>query len=572
MFFRTCPASAFLVILTLLIATGCSRTPERPFERVAFVPFENLSPDSRATWMGAAVAGIAAAQTEGDSKIRTFDVSALREAWALRADRIVTGYITSFDGKLTAHGSIRDEQTLKTVRAFAISAAESDIVALATGVARETGAPVRDWYTHNAAAIRAYFEARSVQSPADAIALLDKAITADPSFGAAHVTRIELLTRSGNRDAALASLPAVEQLKLSDSDRARLELAAAQAKDDASGQVAALTTLARIQGANPQAWRSVAEGQMLLKDYRAAAEAAGHVLDLEPRDEAMLNLRGYALGFAGDLPGARHAFEQYRTSYPDSANPIDSLGEVLFYHRQYEEAGKLFLEAGAKDPQALNGAEPFRAALCRVLLKDIAGADKLFRQYIEVRQQAHDPLVALREAIWKRMTGRAAQAPDDALGLATNALWAVADGDRNRARTMAETARRAAVSPAEVALASTAWLLAQPSAPAQAWESRIAAALPGTQQSKARSQLLGWALLLDRHSADAVGIWRSEWQSSSALTGNEARMLLTWSLVEAGQMEEAKKTMPYGWMPPTGPEPGLNVLFYPKIPNIRTRF
>ena len=203
------------------------------------MPFENLSPRFRATWMGAAVAGIAAAQTEGDSKIRTFDVSALREAWALRADRIVTGYITSSDGKLTAHGSIRDEQRLKTVRAFAISAAESDIVALATGVARETGAPVRDWYTNNAAAIRAYFEARSVQSPADAIALLDKAITSDPSFGAAHVTRIELLTRSGNQDAALASLHAVEQLKLSDSDRARLELAAAQAKDDASGQVAA---------------------------------------------------------------------------------------------------------------------------------------------------------------------------------------------------------------------------------------------------------------------------------------------------------------------------------------------
>ena len=41
---------------------------------------------------------------------------------------------------------------------------------------------------------------------------------------------------------------------------------------------------------------------------------------------------------------------------------------------------------------------------------------------------------------------------------------------------------------------------------------------------------------------------------------------MTWSLVEAGQMEE--KTMPYGWMPPTGPEPGLNVLFYPKIPKI----
>ena len=37
-------------------------------------------------------------------------------------------------------------------------------------------------------------------------------------------------------------------------------------------------------------------------------------------------------------------------------------------------------------------------------------------------------------------------------------------------------------------------------------------------------------------------------------TGNEARMLLTWSLVEAGRTDEAKKTMPYGWMPPTGPD------------------
>ncbi|MBC8165386.1 MAG: hypothetical protein H7Y20_05890 [Bryobacteraceae bacterium] len=536
------------------------------------VPFENLTPENAdISWIGPAIAGIAAAQTEGDKKFRTIAVNTVRDAQTLNAERVLSGYYLVQEGRITAHLDLRDEVGRRTLKSIDLTGNVSRIGDLASSVAKETGAPVHNWYNASNSALSSYFAARSAADPAAAFSLLERAVAADPSFGAAAVVRIEFLARSGNEAVALASIPEARKARLTASDSARLDLVVAQARKNAQEQAAALTKLAHLDTASPQLWKSVATAQMTTKDYKAAAEAAAHALELQPLDDSMLNLRGYALGFSGDLPASRTAFEEYRKTFPGSYNPIDSLGEMLFYYRLYDEAGKLFMEAAEKDQGAVNGSETFRAALCRYLLNDRDGADKLFNQYISARRKAGDAQAPLREAIWMRLTRRQPAPPTDSVGLATSSMWALLDGDREKARSLAEAARRSATTPSTLSLATTSLIVSQPSASPDIWEARLAQLIPDPRQAHVKSELLGWSLLLDRRYPEAVRAWRSAWNQSSSLTGENLRILLTWSLIEAGQIDEARRVMPQGWLPPMSLEPGLGVLIYPRIIDLRTK-
>lgn len=543
----------------------------RPFEKIAILPFENLSARPEQSWIGLAVASIAAEQTTADPRHRTFEAASVRDAHTLRADRIISGYYDIRSDSVVLHGTVRDEKSGKNLQSFEASAPLIEVPKLAGVVAARTEAPVRDWIPAEPRALREYFAARTASDPAEVMKRLDAAIAADPSYGQAHVLRAELLARSGNSEAVNSAISAARKSRLQGAAKARLDLLSARIQNDLDAQTAALKELAAAEGNNPQIWRSLLDTQLVRRDYRAAAQAADKVLELELRDEDALNRRGYALAFAGDLPAARKAFDEYRSAYPESANTLDSLGEVLFYHRQYDEAGKLFLEADAKDRSLINGAEPFRAALCRFLLNDIAAADTLFRKYIERQGGPANPTSALRQAIWARMTRRVPAVPATGAGLATEALWMLADGNRAGALSRAQTARKSATSPAEVTLATTALLLSQPSASPDEWSTRIARALPDPRQSAIRNELLGWALLLDRRYPEAAGVLRETWRNRPGLAGPESQIPLTWALTEAGQIDEARKVMPSGWLPPTAPEPGLNALFYPKVIDLRTK-
>ena len=554
-----------LSLVALVFAAGCAQKATRPFEVVAVIPFEDLSVQGGG-FAGEALAWMAARQTQGDAKIRVVEAPNYRTG---QATRTISGWLENRGGKLVVSGQVRDEESQKVLRTFRLTGSEAELSKLATSVAGYTGAPVKSIPEVKAEALAAYFAARRATSAADAGALADRALTADPSFGAVALLKYELLARAGDQAGSEAALRQVRAAKLTEADQASLALLKARGKKDLAGQAGAILKLAKLQGADTQLWRQLLEIQFVTRDFRAAADSAARILELSPADEDALNRRGYAFAFAGDLDAARKAFEEYRLARPDSANAIDSLAEALFYSGKFAEASKLFAEAGRKEPHALNGSEPFRAALSALLAGDAAGADKLYAVYREGRK--NDPTLVLRDGIWAAMKRQNSEFPQDAAGLATASMLALGQGNRAQAATLAAEARKLAHSPQEGTLAFTAWAISQPSASPEIWARRMSAMLPDPRQADLRLELLGWSLLLDGHYSQSASIWRAAVDRTSMLTNNDQRILLVWCLLENGQKDEAKKVMPHGWLPPASLDPGLGVLFYPRIQELSTK-
>ena len=79
-----------------------------------------------------------------------------------------------------------------------------------------------------------------------------------------------------------------------------------------------------------------------------------------------------------------------------------------------------------------------------------------------------------------------------------------------------------------------------------------------------RPELQGWKLLFQGKYPEAVEYWSKIYESSSLIAGNEARVLLAWSLAGAGRKGEGAALLKQWPLPPAGPEPGLSSIVLAK--------
>ena len=114
--------------------------------------------------------------------------------------------------------------------------------------------------------------------------------------------------------------------------------------------------------------------------------------------------------YAGDSDGAMSALATYQRLAPESANPIDSQGDVAFAFGRFADAEKLYHEAAAKDPAFDNSGDLYKAAQARLMTGDVPGADKAFEVYAAARRGANDPLLPFRAAQWLFLSGKHDQA------------------------------------------------------------------------------------------------------------------------------------------------------------------
>jgi hypothetical protein len=257
--------------------------------------------------------------------------------------------------------------------------------------------------------------------------------------------------------------------------------------------------------------------------------------------------------------------EEYRRRLPDSANAIDSAGEVHFYFGKFEEASRLFLEAHAKNPGLIGGIEPLRAAFALYMGGNLQAANTL----VGTLRQGEPAAASFRPALWRRMTGQPqAGMPDTGAAKALQALWLLADGNRSGAAAAAATAFRQSKDPAERSMAGLAALLSQPSATVDVWKDRLARALPAPQAANERQRLLAWALLLDKQPAAAADTLRNIVTRLTPPSGNEERLLLASALIEAGKTSEARKVLPHGFMPPASFDPSLPSLIWKRARDV----
>jgi tetratricopeptide (TPR) repeat protein len=591
------------IAIAALFAFACNRQPARPqTERIAILRFENLSQDTATDWMGRAFSEILTTELSGApgiyaipaSRMHSFQqalgarpisapgISAERTlALAAGASRIGYGEYSVREGRIEARLSIEDPQTGVISRVVSATARSSDVIAAASGLARQISEHLTPYGTRNARALQAWVSALESGGAAAAMENLERAIAADPDFGPPYRMLAERKMQSQDREGALAALDTALARgdRIPEADRAYLQLDIATLNGDDAGRQRALVALVKLNAHDAIAWRGLADAAMSRREYRTAVEAYQKSLEVEPEDAEVWNRLGYAASYAGDLNAAVKALRRYQALRPSDANPLDSLGDAYLLAGRFREADDSYQQAARKDPDYPRTAELFKAAMARLMSGDMAGADALSKQYADAREAAQDPLVEAFRAEWSWMSGRRHAGYDRLAAFAGGAekgelrevasrsygelaIWSLMLGERAGADEMSRKAVRLA-GPGSASTAAVARFLAQEPGSADEWARRVERLFPDSPKSTLRDLALAYALLVSKEYQPASVVLKQIYERGGA--ADEMGYLLAWSLLETGRATEAAALLRRNPIPPlTGPGTLLS-FYFPRL-------
>jgi Flp pilus assembly protein TadD len=583
------------VLLTCL--AGCARRDSQPpVPQLAVLRFENLSSDTSLDWMGRGFAEILSGDLQGSAQhyaiqwrgLHAYDASLGRqligapgissestEALVAGANRIVYGDFSVVNGVLRATATEEDPATHKIALISSSSGpASAGIFPVAEALARQLGG-TRPFGTRDEQVLRDYVAALESPDPSAAFQDLAKAAAAGPDFGRAYVLWLD--TAIAHRDRADADR-IVEQARahrqrFSGLDRVQLDLDAAALRGDFQAQLEARRELARLDPANPNHHRALAQALMSVRDFDAAIIEFRRALSIRPEDPEALNSMGYAAAYSGDLPTAIRVLRGYEQLRPNQPNPLDSLGDVHYALGHFAEAEQFYLAAQAKAPGFLNGGELSKAAQARLMTGDIPGATALFNRYVAGRQSAQDPLAAYYAAAWQWQTGarRAAIASLDRLAVAMTrddvaalgreiacradtlaAIWLLNLGDRAGA---VEHVRKALAEevPAAAPLVALVAFLAQPEV------------FPAPAQSPLKDYARAYALLFAGQFQPAVPALEDLYRRPTGELDDGLAVLLAWAYEESGQWQRAEPLLRLTPLPQASGLPIFSSLYFPRL-------
>jgi tetratricopeptide (TPR) repeat protein len=581
-----------LVLLVACLMSCARRDSPQTVPQVAVLRFENLSSDASFDWMGRAFAEIISCELQGSAQryavqwhaLHAFDASLGRwpagapgisaestGALVAGSNQIVYGDFSIVDGVLHATATEEDLATHKMAPVASAEGSASDgTISVAEALARQLGG-THPFGTRNPQAVRDYVAA--VEEPIADSRLFARAVADDPNFGRAYVSWLDVAIVQ--RDRALADR-IVEQARLhriSALDRAEMDLGAAVLHGDFNAQLDARRELARLDPADPNHHRALAEALAKVRDYDGAIVEFRRALSIRPDDVEALNAMGYAAAYSGDLPTAIRVLRGYEQLRPDQPNPLDSLGDAHFILGHFAEAERFYLAAQARAPGFLNGGEELKAAQARLMTGDTAGATALFNRYLAGRQAAHDPFAPYHAAAWQWHTGarRAAIAALDRLARAMAradaapvgrevacradalaAIWLLDLGDRAGA---AEHARKAVVEalPAASPLAALVASLAQPEAS------------PLPAQSPLRDYGRAYALLFARQFQPAAPALQELYRLPAGEPDDGLAVLLAWAYEETGDWQRAEPLLRLTPLPQASGLPMFSSLYFPRL-------
>lgn len=513
-------------------------------------------------------------QLAGTPGIEPVWVSALRDVPSVGVTRVLEGYFSLGAGGLRVHAVLEDAAPVRSLRAIDVGGpAAGGVLPLARSIAREIEGGARPLPTDNAEAFRSYIAAIEAPDVASADGAFERAVAADPNFGAASVAWVQSLLSRGDRAGAARALVLARDrnARFPELERARLSLLSAALAGDRGAERGAWLELTRADPADAAVYQRLGDLDAAAHSYRSAAAFYQQAAARAPSDIGVLNQLGYVRAWAGDLDGAVQALASYRALRPNEANPLDSLGDAYYYAGRFPEAEKAYLDAYAKDPAFLGGGELHKAAWARLRQADLAGADSRFKQFLQARQTAGDPLVEYRQAQWEYLSGRrgqgfarlerfaqAATGPASSRAYAQLAIWTLEAGDRARARAFAA---KAGADP----LAVLARLLAEPPVSAAEWSARAANAFPNPAQAGLRRLALAAALLLSKNFADAVGPLEDVYRATQPSSPDWPAVPLAWALIETSRYERVPQLLSGNPPPEPTDENPLLSLGFPRV-------
>lgn len=454
-----------LVIVACLL--GCSRGA-RPVDRVAILPFENLTGDSSLDWIASTAPAIVAADLAGVSREFAQPAQTRSDAYLARATRFVQGYFTGNSGALRFEVEVEDASRHKMVGE---EGGTGDVLSAMNAIAKKMDASAHAFSTPNAEAVAAWGHHE-----------FERAVTLDPDFSTAWLAWADTLALRGEAAQAVevANRALARPGLRSNVDRGRIELLLATLHRDPVARDQALSALTRVLPADASLLEAMASAEVNARRFSSAVEVFKSILKLDPENAGVMNSLGYAQVYAGDLDGAVKTFDAYGKLADQKTNALDSLGEAYFMNGRFKEAEKYFIQAYDSNHAFLGGADLSKAAYARWLGGDLTGGDSFMTRYLEARRA--DPLRAWRMATWDYATGRRDQAiatlrssPDAQLIERQTAAWG---------RT----------SPQDLGALKQAFEHTTPSADGQARTFYAAALLVAGQRDEARKLLERWPL------------------------------------------------------------------------------
>ena len=564
-------ASDIPFVSTLLLAVclgSCARKNAAVPERLAVVPFENLSSSTNSDWLRRALGQAVASDLTSVPGVYARSVDSFNGAYAVQASRVLEGYFVESNGRLAIRATVLDLANRNAVQSLNVDGpVASGFIPLANQLAKEFNPAARPFSTRNEEAFHAYGEALGSSDRASALRLMQAAAKDDPRFALAYLDSANLLLSQGDRAGALAVIQTARREQLGAVDAAQLDYLAASARDDIGGREKALETLTHLTPADAKIFIDLAGLETEERKFPDAARNYAAVSQLEPDEGQVWNQLGYARAFAGDLQGARSALEHYQELVPrNNANPPDSLGEVSFYLGDFRGAEKYFLEADQKNREEFAGAGLLKAAEARLLAGDVAAADALFQKYvafIRIRERGRESYF---QAQWDFLVGRrkaamaglekltpSLQADLRSVALSQLSIWKLETGDAAAAEQLADQAGAVAVSPVARNVAALCRTISTP---------------PGAGVSGPR--LAGaYALLFARRYSEALPLLETIYRETDPRRDGQIRTLLAWAYVETNRVADAAPLVATYPIPLSSGEPLFADLIFPRFLFVR---
>jgi tetratricopeptide (TPR) repeat protein len=518
-------------------------------------------------------------QLAGAAHVEPVQIRSLRDAPAVGASEVLEGHFSVVGGRLSVEAVLEDAQRVRNLGTIRASGpADADMLPLAQTIARAVEPGARPLPTVSPQAFEAYSAAIEAKAPAEADSGFDRAVGADPQFGAAYLAWLRSLQARGDATRASRVLAAARQKSagFQPLERVQLDLAAATIAGDRAGERRALLGLVQADPADASVYSRLSEMDAAAHSYRDAAASCQKAFEREPANVLLLNQLGYLRAWAGDPDGAVEALARYRSLRPADANPNDSLGDVYYWFGRFAEAERAYREAYAKDPSFAGGAELYKMAWARLMQGDRGAADAAFAGFLKARRDAGDSLVDYRQSQWEYLTGlhqralvrleaaaSSARPGEASLCYAQLAVWAVEGRDIRRAREYA--AKASAAGPVGL----LAGFLAQPATTAAEWNARAASAFPAPAQAVLRRLALAYALLSSGEFAAAVGPLQEIYTTTQPSATDWPGVPLAWALIRSGQVDRVAPLLS-GYQAPNAAVQGpLGSLVFPRVLEMR---
>ncbi|MEK7754961.1 MAG: hypothetical protein AAB654_23750, partial [Acidobacteriota bacterium] len=506
--------------------------------------------------------------------------AALRDAYALRASRVLHGSLTIAGGRLRLWCVVEDLDRRRTLTTMAPAGPVQDgVLPLLSQVARALSETARPFPSNSEAAVRLLSEAANAED-------YRRAAAADPDFGQGYVAWARWLAGRGEPREASRVLGVAQARgeRIAPIERAEIAAMAASIAGDRDARVRALGELAALTPSDADLARALGQLEFAAWRLEPALNWYRRAIRLEPATADLWNMQAYAQAQRSEFDAARRSLAEYARLAPDDPNAPDSLGEVNFMAGDFAEAEKSFLAAYRMNATWRGGSALLKAAHARAMTGDLAGADGLLAQYLELRKTLQDPLIPYRQAQWEFLTGRRRQAMERlesfraarvgdvaAHTTAQLAVWKRQTGDRDGARRLALDAAKLASGPAAQRLAGVLLFVTQPPAAANEWAVRAERAFAQPADAPRKQYALAYALLFEGHFREASVLLKHMRRQTSPTSAGDLSALAAWALLETGQAAEARPLAALYPIPEAQGEPAFGSLTVPRVLLVRSR-